>query len=245
MMKRLFYLLAHRQLKTLVLGLMFIFSYAPFYGQLSNEVSFSLGAVFVPHSTTDPLAYGATFAAANGSGLQLDYKLLNKSVGIQLSISYLINPYDDAYATDVVHASSVNADSWYSLIGMIKFVGRGKILKQKLLMDFSFGVGTAYSTFSNQIFTYDSDYEPPNGFTIDQMYSPEKTASGIVFSPGIRVHYAFESFSLFLNYDYIFVSQNYSVNYLDVSSGGIDLVTERIAIKRNYSTLFIGLAFPF
>lgn len=245
MMKRLLYLLAHRQLKILVLGLIFIFSYAPYYGQLSNEVSFSVGAVFVPQSTSDPNGYGASFAASTGSGLQLDYKLMNKSVGVQLSFSYLINSYDESYATNIVRASSVNADAWYSFVGMVKFVGRAKVLKQKLFLDFSFGVGTAYSNFSNQIFTYADDYVPPNGFTIDQMYSPEKTASGIVFSPGIRVHYAFEVFSIFLNYDYMFVSQNYSVNYLDVSSGGIDLVNERIAINRDYSTLFIGLAFPF
>lgn len=232
-------------IRMIVISLLLISSIPRSFGQLSNEISFSLGAVFVPTSTTDPLAYGASFAAKNGQGVQLDYKLLNKFVGIQLSFSYLFNPYDESFATDIVHASSVNADTWYSLVGMLKFVGRAKILKQKILMDFSFGVGTAYSTFSNQIFTYDDGYEPPNGFRIDQMYSPENTASGIVFSPGIRVHYAFEAFTLFLNYDYMFVSQNYSINYLDNSSSNFSLVTERIAIKRDYSNLFIGLAFPF
>ena len=210
-------------------------------GQLSNEFALSAGPTFVPQSLTDPFKDGATFMAKNGRGVQLDYKLMNKSVGIQLAITYLINNYDESYAKDISQATSYDGDTWYAISAMIKFVARAKAMKKKLFIDFSFGTGLLQGNFSQQSYTFVNE-------TIQSryIYSPEKNASGMAFTAGIRASYAIKDyFRVFANYDYIYSAQNYSVVYQTIDSSGINSITESTRIKRNYSTLFFGILFPF
>jgi hypothetical protein len=209
--------------------------------QLSNEIALSVGPVFVPQSTTDMYVYGATFIAKNGNGIQLDYKLMNRSVGIQLAVSYLINGYDPNYASNVLGASSYSDRTWYAITGLVKFVARAKAFKQKVFIDFSAGFGALQGNFPSQSFEYNDNSNPTS-----YVYSPEQYSSGMAFSTGIRTSYAIRDYmSVFVNYDFIYSAQNYTVVYQEVTSTGISSSTESNRIKRNYSTLFFGLLFPF
>lgn len=208
--------------------------------QLTNEISVSAGPVFVPESTTDMNSYGSTFIAKNGNGIQLDYKLMNRSIGIQLSFNYMINGYDPNYASSVLGASSYRGDTWYAITGLVKFVARAKAIKQKLYIDFSAGFGAMQGNFPSQSFDYNDNSNPTQ-----YVYSPEQYSSGMAFSAGVRTSYAIRDYiSVFANYDFIYSAQNYSVVYQTVQSSGINSITESSRIKRNYSTLFFGFLFP-
>lgn len=222
-----------------VLFSVFIFTLLTAQAQLSNEISFAAGPVFVPHATDNPIFSSASFVASTGMGVQLDYKLMSKYLGFQIAINYFLNPYDQSFSKDVLNASAVNADWWLSLMGMVKIVGRTPAINDKLFFDFNIGFGLNHGNFSNQIFTYASSDN--NLLNIDQIYSSEKRSTGFLFGGGVRANYKLNQFvGIFINYDLLTSSQNYTINYVRIGPG-VSSNQRSTTIKKTYHTFLFGV----
>lgn len=206
--------------------------------QLSSEISFATGPVFVPNATDNPIYSSASFVASTGVGIQFDYKLMSKYLGFQIAINYFLNPYDESFAKDILNASSVNSDRWLSLMGMIKIVGRTPVINEKIFFDFNIGFGMNHGNFSNQIFTYSSSDN--HILNIDQIYASEKRATGFLFGGGVRANFKFNQFAgVFINYDLLGSNQNYTLNYVRIGPG-VSSRQRSTTIKKTYHTLLFG-----
>ena len=223
-----------------LLILLFTFLHIESNAQLSNEISYSVGPVFVPQETANPIYTSAAFVASTGVGIQLDYKLMSKYLGFEIAINYIMNPYDEAFASDVLNATSVNADKWLSIIGMVKIVGRTPAtINNKLFFDFNVGFGLNHGNFSNQVFTYSSTDN--NLLNLDQIYSSEKRSTGFIWGGGVRANFKFDkSVAVFINYDLLVSNQNYTTNYVRIGPG-ISSTQRSTTIKKTYHTLLFGI----
>jgi hypothetical protein len=206
---------------------------------MSNEISFSYGSVFVPKVVDNPVYSSAKFVAKTGMGMQVDYKLMSTYLGFQIAINYIINPYDDSFASDVMNAVSVDADSWLTLMGMVKIVGRTPAISNKIIFDFNMGFGLIHGNFSNQIFKYASSYN--NLLSLDQIYGSEKRTTGFVLSTGVKMNYKFNNnIGVFASFNLLLANQNHTLNYVRIGPG-ISSRQRATTVKKNYFPLLFGV----
>lgn len=205
---------------------------------LSNEFSFS-GGFAVPlddgfNSTNNSVK------SLTGYVLQFDYKLINKNAGLQFSLNYLNSPSDEAYLLNEYHASTVDANNWTSMTGMLKFVLRINALKKKILIDLNVGFGVMQTTYAKQSYTYKSDVADYD--EVDYVYSDERNSSAMAFGAGVRVNYKIlDDFGFFLNYDYQTANQNYDIT--TIRFGSSENLNSRETVNIKYSNFTVGFAF--
>ncbi len=199
---------------------------------VSNELSFSIGSAI-------PISDDMT--ALPGINYQLDYKIMNKYFGMQMSFSVIDNNLDSDLLIKNHQASSMIEAKWLSFSMMMKLVARANFLNNKLLVDFNLGAGAMITAFPNQIYKYTVNAE--NQVYTTGVAADEDNQTAFVFGAGARVKYILsdEQLGIFASYDYLSGTQNYNIVTTILSPLSMDKTFTKI--KMSYSIINVGVTF--
>lgn len=196
---------------------------------VSNELSISAGLA-IPGSND--------MTALPGVSFQLDYKIMNKHFGMQMALSVIDNNLDSDLLIKNHQASSMTETKWRSFSMMMKLVGRANFLKNKLLVDFNFGVGAMISAFPSQTYSYTETAE--NQIYTIGVAADENNQTTFAFGAGAKVNYVLsEQLGVFASYNYLSGEQNYNIVTTTLSPLKVDKTLTNI--KVSYSLINVGI----